>query len=89
MRHKRDLEEQNTMNYYLGAYFREALISTVGNMFSKKGTKQMEYPDKPFEIFKPEEKPVDLQKEKEEQKAKAISFFNRLAANNGKRVKEI
>lgn len=80
------LEEQNTMNHMLGAYFRDALMSTVGNMFSKKGTKQHEYPQEPYEIFKKaEEKKIDPLEEKK----KTISFFNRLAANNGLRVKDI
>ena len=45
---KRDYD--NYIAYLQGAYVRDALISTVGNMFKKKGQKPIEYPDRPYEM---------------------------------------
>lgn len=43
-------EEQNAFAYIQGIYFRDALASTVGNMFKKKGAKAIEYPSKPYDL---------------------------------------
>ena len=47
---KRQLEYDNHMAYIQGAYFLEALMASVGNMFKKKGQKANEYPDKPYSL---------------------------------------
>lgn len=47
---KLDTEYQNTMMYIQGRYFVDALLCTVGNMFTKKGSKQMEYPKEPYNL---------------------------------------
>ena len=44
-------DEQNTFAYIQGIYFRDALASTVGNMFKKKGAKAIEYPSEPYELY--------------------------------------
>lgn len=41
-----DFEMQDIMAFIQGRYFVEALLSTVGNMFSKG--KPMKYPEKPY-----------------------------------------
>lgn len=38
------------MAYLQGVYMREAILSTVGNMFSKKSSEKIEYPKKPFDL---------------------------------------
>lgn len=45
---KRQLDYDNHIAYIQGAYFLEALMASVGNMFAKKGHKGHEYPDKPY-----------------------------------------
>lgn len=47
---ERQLEVDNFNAYLQGIYFRDALLSTVGNMFKKKGAKPYEYPEKPYEF---------------------------------------
>ena len=47
---KRQLEHDNAMAHLHGAYIVEALLSTVGNMFSSKTAKKHEYPEKPYDL---------------------------------------
>ena len=47
---KRQMEVNNTVAYLQGAYFTEALMATVGNMFAGKTAKKHEYPDKPYNL---------------------------------------
>ena len=44
-------EEQNAFAYIQGVYVRDALSSTVGNMFKKKGAKAIEYPSQPYDLY--------------------------------------
>jgi len=44
-------DEQNAFAYIQGIYFRDALASTVGNMFKKKGAKAIEYPSEPYDLY--------------------------------------
>ena len=44
-------EEQNAFAYIQGIYVRDALSSTVGNMFKKKGAKAIEYPSEPYDLY--------------------------------------
>ena len=47
---KRQIEGENAIAHLQGAYFVEALLATVGNMFSNKHSKKHKYPDKPYEL---------------------------------------
>lgn len=47
---KRKMEYDNGIAYLQGCYFTEALMATVGNMFSGKTSKKHEYPDKPYKL---------------------------------------
>lgn len=47
---KRQLDYDNFMAYVQGRYFADALLCTVGNMFSKKGAKTIEYPKEPYNL---------------------------------------
>jgi hypothetical protein len=51
---------ENEVLWTQGAYFREALASTVGNMFSKSA--KFEYPSEPYPIT---EKQIEEKKERE------------------------
>lgn len=46
----RQIEQENVMAHLQGAYIREAIISTVGNMFSSKTSKKYDYPEKPYDL---------------------------------------
>ena len=55
----RDLEYDNYIAYISGIYVRDALASTVGNMFSKKSSKPIEYPKEPYPVTKEQIKDRD------------------------------
>lgn len=66
--HEKQLEEKNLLAYIQGQYVVEALLATVGNMFSGKGSNKFTYPDKPHELFaKPVEERELTQEEKDTQ----------------------
>ena len=66
--HEKQLEEKNLLAYIQGQYVVEALLATVGNMFSGKGSNKFTYPDKPHELFaKPVEEHELTQEEKDTQ----------------------
>lgn len=68
---KRQIERENAMAHLQGAYIREALLSTVGNMLSGKTAKRFDYPEKPYDL--------DLDGNKEEREKE--SQLNAFAAN--------
>lgn len=47
-----DFEIANIIAHLQGVYVRDALIATVGNMFSSKNSKPYEYPEKPYSFDK-------------------------------------
>ena len=62
------LEYDNYISYLSGVYVRDALASTVGNMFSKKGAKPIEYPKEPYPVTQSqqernEEQEIERQRE--------------------------
>lgn len=65
---KRQLDYDNFMAYVQGRYFADALLCTVGNMFSKKGAKTIEYPKEPYNL----EGERELTQEEKDAGAKAI-----------------
>lgn len=65
---KRKFDYDNLIAYIQGRYFVDALLCTVGNMFSKKGAKQLEYPKEPYNL----EGERELTQEEKDAKAKAI-----------------
>lgn len=66
--HEKQLEEKNLLAYIQGQYVVEALLATVGNMFSGKGSNKFSYPDRPHELFaKPVEERELTQEEKDTQ----------------------
>lgn len=65
---KRKFDYDNLLAYIQGRYFVDALLCTVGNMFSKKGAKQLEYPKEPYNL----EGERELTQEEKDAKAKAI-----------------
>ena len=70
--HEKQIEEKNLLAYIQGQYFVEALLATVGNMFSGKGSKKFEYPDKPHELFPKVEEKHELTQEEKDRRVKAL-----------------
>jgi hypothetical protein len=56
-------QRQNEVLWMQGVYIREALLSTVGNMFSNKGSTPIEYPKEPYPITADQ---VEAKKEREQ-----------------------
>ena len=48
--HELKRRQQNENLWMQGLYMRDALLSTVGNMFSEKGAKIIEYPGEPYPV---------------------------------------
>lgn len=46
---ERRIEHDNAMAHLQGIYIRDALLATVGNMFSGK-SKKFDYPEKPYDL---------------------------------------
>ena len=64
--------QQNEMLWLQGAYVRDALLATVGNMFSEKGAKPIEYPSDPYPITAEQvEEKEAAEKRKMEERMKA------------------
>lgn len=72
---KRRIEQENTMAHLQGAYFVEALLATVGNMFSQKNSKKHDYPDRPYALNLDEE-----QKQSEEERKRELFAASLTAA---------
>ena len=75
---------QNEALWMQGLYFRDALLSTVGNMFAGKGATPIEYPKEPYPVT--EEQKAEKEREKHrrmEERMKAD--FAALAAQMAKR----
>lgn len=70
----------NFLAHLQGIYFRDALLSTVGNMFAKKGAKPMEYPAEPYE-FKSEEQRELTEEEKDIQRQAFLASLFTMQAN--------
>jgi hypothetical protein len=63
--HRIKLQHKNEELWLQGIYTSQALLSTVGNMFSSKGSKPLEYPKEPLPLTEKEAR------EREEAKQKA------------------
>ena len=72
----RDLEYDNYVAFLSGIYVRDALASTVGNMFSKKSSKPIEYPKEPYPVT---QKQQEYNEEQEKERQRQL-FMARLQA---------
>ena len=79
--HEKQLEEKNFLAHLQGEYFVEALLATVGNMFSGKGASKFTYPEKPHELF---EKPVERELTQEEKDTQVKALFADLMARKAR-----
>jgi hypothetical protein len=68
---------QNELLWMQGLYVRDALISTVGNMFAGKGSAKQHYPEKPYPITEDqvaEQRERERKAKEERMKAQFASF---------------
>lgn len=71
---KRQIERENVMAHLQGIYFRDALLSTVGNMLSSRNSKKFDYPDTPYDLN------LDGNKEEREKESQLEVFKANLTA---------
>lgn len=65
---ERQLDYDNYIAYMGGIYVRDALASTVGNMFKKKTQKPIEYPQEPYPVTQQQsEEQIERENEKKRQ----------------------
>lgn len=64
---KEEIEKANVIAHLQGQYIAEALLCTVGNMFSGKSSKKHKYPNKPYELNKSKKEMTEeeLQRQRE------------------------
>ena len=74
--HRLKVEEVNQKSWLQGLYIKSALDSSLSQIFKKKGSKGVQYIEKPLKLFPDTEE----QKKKiaEAERKKAVDFFNRL-----------
>lgn len=63
-----------------GVYFLKALDATVGNIMRKQGQKPEEYPQKPLEIYKPDETEEQKEQREENEVAYAEAYMMSMVA---------
>lgn len=93
MKEKNEAEKVEWHMWKQGMYVYEALydVSPVLHAFSKKGTKPLQYPKKPYgidEIEKEEKTQEQIKKEAENERLKAIVFFNNWTKATQKRFEK-
>lgn len=70
------INEKNAMAHLSGAYVREALMATVGNMFKKSGSKPYEYPHEPYDLGQNVKRDAELTEADKEKQTQDL--FNKL-----------
>lgn len=79
---KQEIELQNNLFHLNGLYTMEALRATVGNMFKKKGAKDYEYPEKPFELGIDKVDEHELTEEEKEEQTNSLFQMLQLMETN-------
>lgn len=87
---KREQEIKEWQMWKQGVYMYEALcdVSPILHAFSKKGTKPLPYPDKPYGFEEPEKTEQQKEQEKQNEIMKAQVFFNNWAKAAQNRFKK-
>lgn len=73
-------QERDYQAWVSGLYIKEAIESTVGNMFKKQGTPPIEYPEKPYYMQAEEQTEAAREKEKQEQAFAKLYMYNMMRA---------
>lgn len=74
-------QRQNEMLWMQGIYVRDALLATVGNMFSGKGSKPITYPKEPYPVTTvqvAEKEKAERKRMEERMKADMFAFAARM-----------
>lgn len=77
-------ERMNSGLWLQGLYYYDAMCCAIQNAFRKKSDPPAKYPEKPYELFKREKTDAEKQKEAEEERKKAIAYFNSFAKHKKK-----
>lgn len=83
--HRLKMEEENQKAWVQGLYFKSALDSSLSQLFKKKGSKGVQYLEKPLDIYGKSEK--EKEREAIKEREKAVKFFNKLMEEQKKRKK--
>ena len=76
---KNDIKYHNMLYHLQGHYFADALLATVGNMFSAKGSKKFEYPKEPHPLNLDMEEDLDMTNEADRKIAiERVNFVSQL-----------
>lgn len=81
--HRLKMREENQKAWVQGLYFKSALDSSLSHLFKKKGSKGIQYLEKPLDIFGKTEK--EKEKEAIKERQKAVDYFNKLIKLQQKR----
>lgn len=87
MKQEADMTNLDYSNWLQGMYIYEAICdaSPILQAFAKKGTKPLPYSDKPYSVKKKEEEKKQITKqEQENERLKAIVYFNNWARATSK-----
>ena len=79
--HELKRRQQNETLWMQGIYIRDALLSTVGNMFADKSAKPNEYPAEPYPVTAEqaaEKKAAEHRKDEERMKADMMAIAARM-----------
>lgn len=79
--HELRRRQQNEMLWMQGLYVRDALLSTVGNMFAEKSASPIEYPADPYPVTEAqveERKALEHKKMEERMKADFMAMAARM-----------
>ena len=84
--HRLKTEEINQRLWLQGLYIKSALDSSLSQLFKKKGSKGVQYIEKPLEIFPKTKKEQEQEAIKE--RKKAVDYFNALIRKQEERKKQ-
>lgn len=81
--HRIKLQRKNEELWLQGIYTSQALLSTVGNMFSSKGSKPLEYPKEPLPLTEKEIR--EREEAKQKARFKKMKEMMMMASQNSKK----
>lgn len=84
LRFERQFEYDNTIAHIQGAYFAEAILSTVCNSLSDKHAKKHEYPAKPYDLSPNKNTESENERQLELFKAQLNTTMNNFNRTHGK-----
>ena len=84
LRFERQFEYDNTIAHIQGAYFAEAILSTVCNYLSDKHAKKHEYPAKPYDLSPNKNTESENERQLELFKAQLNTTMNNFNRTHGK-----